>query len=175
MPDAASATAVYYAHHPSPVGRLLLCGEGGSLTGLFMEGGRHDVRPPAGAVRDDAALAEAAGQLDAYFAGERTAFDLPVRLRGTPFQRRVWAALGEIPHGTTTTYGALAARLGRPTASRAVGLANGRNPVSIVVPCHRVIGASGALTGYGGGTANKRLLLDLEAAGRAPALPGFAA
>jgi methylated-DNA-[protein]-cysteine S-methyltransferase len=107
-------------------------------------------------------LAAACRQLDEYFAGERTTFDLPLRLEGTAWERRVWAALQTIPYGETTTYGALAARLGAPTAARAVGSANGRNPISIVVPCHRVVGASGALTGYAWGVERKAGLLDLE-------------
>lgn len=160
----------------SPVGPLTMVAEDGRLTGLFMQVHRH--APPEeerGLPGDPAAapFAAAARQLDAYFAGELTSFDLPLALAGTPFQRRVWAALREIPYGQTVTYGQLAARLGSPAASRAVGLANGKNPVSIVVPCHRVIGSDGSLTGYGGGLERKRFLLDLEggAAGHA-ALPG---
>jgi methylated-DNA-[protein]-cysteine S-methyltransferase len=107
--------------------------------------------------------------LEAYFAGDMTAIDrIPVDAGGTPFQRQVWAALRQIPAGSTTTYGQLAARIGRPSACRAVGLANGSNPVAIVVPCHRVIGANGALTGYGGGLARKRWLLDHERGGALP-------
>jgi methylated-DNA-[protein]-cysteine S-methyltransferase len=116
------------------------------------------------------AFPDAVDQLDAYFAGELTEFDLRLRLEGTEFQRTVWAGLCEIPYGETTSYGELAARIGRPRASRAVGLANGRNPVAIVVPCHRVIGAGGSLTGYGGGLERKQALLDLERARRAPQL-----
>jgi methylated-DNA-[protein]-cysteine S-methyltransferase len=119
------------------------------------------VRFAAGAgVRDDAALAEARDQLEAWFAGERTSFDLPLRPGGTPFQQRVWAAVRAVPYGATSTYGALAAALA--TAPRAVGLANGRNPLSIVVPCHRLLGATGALTGYAGGLERKHALLELE-------------
>ncbi len=109
-------------------------------------------------------------QLDEYFAGERTEFDVTLRLEGTEFQRRVWAGLLEIPYGETISYGELATRIGQPTASRAVGLANGRNPVGIIVPCHRVIGSTGALTGYGGGLDRKRALLDLERSRRQPQL-----
>jgi methylated-DNA-[protein]-cysteine S-methyltransferase len=112
--------------------------------------------------RDDSAFTEACGQLDEYFAGERTEFDLPLNPAGTPFQRRVWDALKTIPYGEIRSYGEIAEQIGRPGAARAVGLANGRNPISIVVPCHRVIGASGALTGYGGGLERKQYLLDLE-------------
>jgi methylated-DNA-[protein]-cysteine S-methyltransferase len=144
-----------YSQLRSPIGTLLLTGDGHALTGLYME------RQPSGA-RDDAALAHARDQLEAYFAGELTSFDLPLAAGGTEFQQRVWAALRQIPYGETTSYAAVAASIGRPDACRAVGLANGRNPISIVVPCHRVIGSSGALTGYGGGIERKRLLLELE-------------
>lgn len=150
--------------HPSPLGDLLISTSDGSLSGLWVT--PHDRVPRDGWRRDDAQplLVEATRQLDAYFAGERQDFDLPVQAAGTPFQQLVWAALREIPYGTTTSYGVLARRIGRPGASRAVGLANGRNPISIVVPCHRVIGANGTLTGYGGGLDRKRLLLGLESA-----------
>lgn len=146
----------------SPIGPLTLVAVDGLLAGLYME--RHRHRPPE--VDDgepDAALfAEAARQLEAYLAGRLTEFDLPLALHGTQFQRRVWAALQTIPYGQTRSYGQLADQIGQPTASRAVGLANGRNPISIIVPCHRVVGASGSLTGYGGGLDRKRHLLDLE-------------
>jgi methylated-DNA-[protein]-cysteine S-methyltransferase len=104
----------------------------------------------------------AEAQLAEYFAGRRRVFDLPLALRGTPFQRAVWTALLDIPYGETASYGELAQLLGKPAASRAVGLANGKNPVSIIVPCHRVIGSTGSLTGYGGGLERKRYLLDFE-------------
>lgn len=110
------------------------------------------------------------GQLSEYFAGERTGFDVELSMRGTAFQRRVWCALQEIPYAETISYGELARRLGVPSAARAVGLANGCNPVSVIVPCHRVIGADGTLTGYGGGIERKRLLLELEADTLAPRL-----
>ena len=148
-----------YTTVDSPIGALLLVGEGARLTGLYMEPHRPD---PAW-IRDDAPFAETAAQLAEYFAGERPSFDLPLAARGTPFQQEVWERLRAIPYGETTTYGAIAAELGRPAAVRAVGMANGRNPISIVVPCHRVIGAGGALTGYGGGLERKRALLALEA------------
>ena len=154
-----------YATVASPVGELLLTSENGRLTGLYLPAdasSRHAHAHPGDAPRDDAALAAARRQLEEYFAGERPAFDLPVAPAGTAFQRLVWAELRRIAHGTTTTYGALAARIGRPAAVRAVGAANGANPISIVIPCHRVIGASGSLTGYGGGLAAKHLLLELE-------------
>ena len=118
----------------------------------------------AAAVSADPLLLEAAGQLSAYFAGERREFDLPLAPRGTPFQREVWAAVAAVPYGETATYAQIAAAVGRPSACRAVGAANGRNPVPVIVPCHRIIGAAGALTGYGGGLDRKRSLLDLEAA-----------
>ena len=114
------------------------------------------------AARDHDALAGVTGQLRQYFAGRRRSFDLPLAPAGTPFQQRVWMALREIPLGTTTTYGRIASMIGRPTAARAVGAANGRNPISIVVPCHRVVGADGSLTGYASGVARKRWLLDHE-------------
>ena len=144
----------------SPIGPLLLLGdEHGTLRGLRMA----PFEPPAGTTRDDEALAVARTQLAEYFAGGRQAFDLPLELGGTPFQRAVWTALREIPYGETVTYGELARRLDRPAAVRAVGAANGRNPIAVVVPCHRVIGADGSLTGFGGGLDRKRALLELEA------------
>ncbi len=146
----------------SPIGELLLTGDGEALTGLWMQDGPGPRRTPAGR-RDDAAFDAPRGQLAAYFAGERTAFDLPLHPSGTAFQLRVWRALREIPYGRTETYGELAARIGSPGAARAVGLTNGSNPIAVIVPCHRVIGADGTLTGFGGGLARKRLLLDLEA------------
>ena len=148
---------------PSPVGELTLVGDGESLTGLYMTEHRHRPPLPPGARRDPTGFDDARRQLGEYFAGERTRFDLPLRMEGTDFQREVWQALLEIGYGETESYGELAQRIGRPDAVRAVGLANGRNPISIVVPCHRVIGASGSLTGYGGGLERKRFLLELEA------------
>ncbi|TDB93121.1 methylated-DNA--[protein]-cysteine S-methyltransferase [Actinomadura sp. 7K534] len=149
----------------SPVGPLTLMAQEGALCALYMEVQRH--RPPAetfGVPGDphDEPFATVAEQLSAYFAGELTKFDLPLTLNGTPFQKRVWSLLQEIPYGETATYGELAAELGKPSASRAVGLANGRNPIGVIVPCHRVIGSSGGLTGYGGGLDRKRYLLDFE-------------
>jgi len=148
----------------SPVGPLTLVARDGSLTGLYMHEQRHRPQPETFGVRDDGAepFATATRQLAEYFAGTRTAFDLPLAPAGTPFQQRVWAALREIPYGETTSYGELAERIGSPGAARAVGLANGRNPIGIVVPCHRVVGSTGALTGYGGGIETKRRLLDAE-------------
>ncbi len=153
-----------YRHFDSPIGRLLLRSDGSALIGLYM-----DVAQGGPAFNEEwvheplcQPLPAAAKQLEEYFAGERREFVLPVRLHGTDFQRRVWSALCAIPYGTTWSYGELAARIGSPKASRAVGLANGRNPVSILVPCHRVIGADGSLTGYGGGLERKRWLLAHE-------------
>ncbi len=149
----------------SPIGPLTLVTEHGSLTGLYMETQAH--RPADGRFGqpgDPAAepFAAAARQLAEYFAGHRTAFDLPLRPAGTQFQRRVWAALQTIPYGQTWSYGQLADAIGNASASRAVGLANGRNPIAVVIPCHRVIGSDGSLTGYGGGLDRKRYLLGLE-------------
>jgi methylated-DNA-[protein]-cysteine S-methyltransferase len=159
-----ASTVRIYTTLDSPLGELTLTASAGAIDGLFMDGQRHR---PAGVerwMRDDPPFAPAAAQLARYFAGERVDFDLPLRPRGTPFQQRVWAALREIPYGETVSYGELARRLGTPGASRAVGLANGRNPISIVIPCHRVIGADGSLTGYGGGLARKSWLLEHEGA-----------
>jgi methylated-DNA-[protein]-cysteine S-methyltransferase len=144
----------------SPLGELLLTAEDGMLTGLFLPAERH--APPAGAVRDDGAFGAVRRQLEEYFAGQRRSFDLPVAPPGTEFQRRVWDELGRIGYGETISYAELAARIGRPTAIRAAGAANGANPISILIPCHRVVGSNGSLTGYSGGLEAKRLLLDLE-------------
>ena len=144
----------------SPVGELLLTAEDGRLTGLFMPG--ENVAPPVGSVPGEAAFAEICRQLAEYFAGKRTSFDLPLAPPGTPFRQRVWDELQRIEYGHTITYAELAARSGRPAAIRAAGAANGANPVSIVIPCHRVIGSNGSLTGYSGGLEAKRFLLDLE-------------
>lgn len=148
---------------PSPIGELLLTRNETGLTGLFMISGRH-APPSVDGVRDPAAFRDASAQLAAYFAAELTEFDLPLAPTGSPFQLEVWAALRTIPYGETRSYLDIARQIGRPSGPRAVGLANGRNPISIIVPCHRVIGANGSLTGYGGGLENKRTLLDLESA-----------
>ena len=155
-----------YARHETPIGTLLLVAGEGGLTGVYTEG--HARGPTIAASWEHApeALAEARRQLDEYFAGERTRFELPLDPVGTPFQLRVWAALRRIELGETRTYGQLATELGDPKATRAVGAANGRNPLSIIVPCHRVIGADGSLTGYAGGEERKRWLLAHERAGR---------
>ncbi|MFG2714596.1 methylated-DNA--[protein]-cysteine S-methyltransferase [Streptomyces goshikiensis] len=154
----------------SPYGPLTLVASDGVLSGLYMTGQRH--RPAEESFGERVAATEepfpaVVGQLAAYFAGELTEFSVPVRLEGTEFQRSVWEQLVRIPYGETWSYGELAARLGKPNASRAVGLANGKNPVGIIVPCHRVIGASGGMTGYGGGIDRKVRLLDFEAGSRA--------
>lgn len=141
----------------SPVGPLRLVSDGSALTGLFFqeEGGA--------AGSPDGVLREALGQLEDWFAGRRRDFDLPIAPQGTDFQKRVWTELQRIPYGETLSYGELARRLGNPGASRAVGLANGRNPLSIVIPCHRVVGADRRLVGYGGGLERKAWLLEHEA------------
>ncbi len=149
----------------SPVGPLTLVADDGLLCGLYMADHRHRPDPDTFGARDPAAFGPAIEQLGAYFAGELTDFDLELAPQGTPFQSRVWSALCDIPYGETFTYGRLAAHIGRPTASRAVGLANGKNPLSIIVPCHRVIGSDGSMTGYGGGLERKRFLLALEQGG----------
>ncbi len=151
-----------YGYFESPVGRVLVAGDADHVHLISFASERPVVEPRPGWRRDDAQFAEVFRQLEAYFAGELTRFDLPLRFAGTAFQNQVWRALCGIPFGATTTYGSLAARLGRPTASRAVGAANGANPLPIVVPCHRVIGANGSLTGFAGGIEIKKFLLDLE-------------
>ena len=156
------ATTLYFTEFSSPIGTIQLRGTDAALTGVFMEEHRHQPARPREAVRDDGPLRTARCELEAYFAGERREFSLALAPAGTPFQQRVWQALREIPYGATISYGELARRIGQPRAVRAVGLANGRNPLSIIVPCHRVIGADGTLTGYGGGLARKRFLLALE-------------
>jgi methylated-DNA-[protein]-cysteine S-methyltransferase len=148
--------------HPSPIGPLTLMACEGYLTHLVMEDQAHATDTPPGSRRDDDAFDEVRIQLDQYFAGSRTRFEVPMHLEGTDFQRRVWAQLCAIPYGKTISYGELARRVGSPKASRAVGSANGRNPVAVIVPCHRVIAADGSLGGYGGGLERKTLLLDLE-------------
>ncbi|WP_314412305.1 methylated-DNA--[protein]-cysteine S-methyltransferase [Streptomyces kroppenstedtii] len=146
----------------SPYGPLTLVATDGVLSGLYMTDQRH--RPPEDSFGDpdDLPFAEATEELRAYFAGELQDFSVRLHLHGTPFQRSVWAELRRIPYGETRSYGQLADALGNPKASRAVGLANGKNPLGIIVPCHRVVGADGSLTGYGGGVERKRMLLDFE-------------
>ncbi|MEW5742298.1 MAG: methylated-DNA--[protein]-cysteine S-methyltransferase [Myxococcota bacterium] len=156
------ATVTCFTTMKSPVGNLLLTSDGVSLTGLFPES-HHDVPPrTSGWRRDDRWFSGVRDQLTAYFQGKLTRFEVSLHAEGTLFQQRVWAALQDIPCGTTETYGELARRLGSPQSSRAVGLATGRNPLSIVIPCHRLIGADGSLTGYAGGLEMKRWLLEHE-------------
>jgi methylated-DNA-[protein]-cysteine S-methyltransferase len=155
----------HYSVMPSPVGRLTLTMRAERVTGIHFDNAR-ELADAASWTRDDARLRDARSELDAYFRGERRSFELPLALHGTPFQLRVWEALREIPFGTTVSYGEIARAIRRPDAVRAVGAANGRNPVVIVVPCHRVIGADGSLTGFGGGLERKQWLLDHERGGR---------
>jgi len=152
-----------YTTITSPLGDLLLVGDEIALTSLSLQGQRNAPAIQPGWRRDPEPFAEAIRQLGAYFDGELTEFDIPFAESGTEFQRRVWAALTAIPFGTTASYGQIAVQIGMtPSASRAVGLANGRNPIAIVVPCHRVVGANGKLVGYAGGLDRKRHLLKLE-------------
>jgi methylated-DNA-[protein]-cysteine S-methyltransferase len=160
----AETETLLYTRIDSPIGELLLVGDGERLHGLHMQEGRRPLAVGSGWQPAEAPFEEARAQLAEYFAGERTEFDLPTDGVGTPFQRSVWAELERIPYGETISYAELARRIGRPSASRAVGMANGRNPISIIVPCHRVVGADGSLTGYGGGVGRKRFLLELESA-----------
>jgi methylated-DNA-[protein]-cysteine S-methyltransferase len=167
-------TTVLYSSIDSPLGHLCVRGDGQFVTGLFMPAHKSWQGPDAAWRRSDTTFTEVREQLTEYFAGERRQFDIPLKLTGTPFQRRVWRELAEIPFGETITYAQLAQRIGQPTASRAVGHANARNPVSILVPCHRVIGSDGKLTGYAGGVDNKRWLLDWERraiTAKAPRMP----
>lgn len=153
-----------YTYCPSPVGQLVLTSDGECLTGLYTGRLNEEAAPAKEWVRNDEAMpfAQTKQQLVKYFDKELQDFDLPLNLIGTDFQRSVWQQLLKIPYGTVISYGEMARRLGNPKAMRAVGLANGRNPISIIVPCHRVIGADGSLTGYGGGLPRKRALLSLE-------------
>jgi len=155
-----------YASFDTPIGSLLLAGDDRGLRLINFQTGRHRVRPDRSWRLDERRFADAIGQLEAYFAGELRRFNLRLAPEGTPFQRKVWDALLTIPYGATISYGELARRVGRAGASRAVGAANGRNPLPIVIPCHRVIGADGTLTGYGGGLRIKEALLALERAHR---------
>ena len=163
---------ICYRTIDSPIGPLALAGCGRVLTNLRMLNQTHEPNR-ADWVPDERAFPDAVEQLDAYFAGERTDFDLELGLTGSEFQRRVWQALLTIPYGETRSYGQIAEQIGATGSARAVGLANGRNPIAIVVPCHRVIGASGNLTGYGGGLDRKRSLLELERRQRSATLSLF--
>lgn len=172
--DSTAVPATCFARVTTPIGRLLLVGGSDgrrlALRGIYFDGAPHSagVIPPD-AREDVAAFAEVRAQLDAYFEGTRTSFDLALAPLGTEFQRRVWSALATIPYGTTTTYAAVARAIGKPRAVRAVGAANGKNPLSIVVPCHRVVGKDGTLTGYAGGLPSKRRLLEIESVRRTSA------
>jgi methylated-DNA-[protein]-cysteine S-methyltransferase len=152
-----------YCTMPSPIGPLLLTATEAGLSGVFMEDHKGGPGAQPGWIHDPARLQPVVSQLERYFEGVLYEFDIPLDMRGTPFQVEVWSALRKIPFGATASYRALATDIGRPNAVRAVGAANGRNPVSIIVPCHRVIGADGSLTGYGGGLPRKRFLLEHEA------------
>jgi methylated-DNA-[protein]-cysteine S-methyltransferase len=163
LPPPPAAEEVGYDIMDSPIGRLLLTGNARALTGLYMlDGGKHSVTVPAGQ-RHEGGFPEVTTQLGEYFTGRRTEFDLALAPRGSEFQIAVWTQLTLIPFGETASYGEVALALGKSLlASRAVGLANGRNPISIIVPCHRVIGADGSMTGYGGGVDRKEWLLRHE-------------
>ena len=152
-----------YTTFESPLGELLALGDGRRLHGLYMQEGRTTIAVAPDWQEAEEPFADVRDQLADYWAGRRVGFDLPLEMTGSPFQRRVWRALQDIPYGETTSYGELARRIGVPSASRAVGVANGHNPICVIVPCHRVIGADGSLTGFGGGLERKRLLLELEA------------
>jgi methylated-DNA-[protein]-cysteine S-methyltransferase len=158
------STGLAYGYVATPVGSLLVAGDAEALQLISFPKGSRATRPLPDWRRDDACFKAAFAQLRAYFAKELTQFDLLLKLNGSTFQIEVWNLLREIPYGETTSYGAMAARLGQPTASRAVGAANGANPLPIVLPCHRVIGSDGSLTGFGGGIATKQFLLNHEGA-----------
>ncbi|ALO46006.1 methylated-DNA--[protein]-cysteine S-methyltransferase [Pseudohongiella spirulinae] len=155
-------SVVYYSVYESPVGSLLLAGDGMQLSLISFPEGRASRQPEPDWLRRNDAFKNVKIQLKAYFGGELTEFDLPLAPQGTEFQLLVWNALKTIPYGETRSYGDIAAQVGRPDASRAVGAANGQNPIPIVIPCHRVIGRDGSLTGFGGGLACKQHLLALE-------------
>jgi methylated-DNA-[protein]-cysteine S-methyltransferase len=153
---------IWYDYLATPIGKLLLAADVQGLREVWFETGKHQKAPDPAWKHDPSKLAFARSQLDEYFVGMRTTFDLPLHPIGTNFQVAVWQALAKIPYGTTISYGELAKRIGQPQAVRAVGAANGRNPLPIVLPCHRVIGANGSLTGFGGGLPTKRFLLAME-------------
>jgi methylated-DNA-[protein]-cysteine S-methyltransferase len=152
-----------YTSIESPIGELLAVGDRQALHGLYMQEGRTGIALRADWEPAEEPFADVRAQLAEYFDGRRTVFDLPLAMQGTPFQLQAWRALQDIPYGQTISYGEQARRIGRPADPRAVGQANGRNPIAVIVPCHRVIGADGSLTGYGGGLERKRHLLELEA------------
>jgi methylated-DNA-[protein]-cysteine S-methyltransferase len=151
-----------YCYYDSPIGRLLLIGTAGLLEELYFANGAAIKNIPKEWREDESAFKSPLRQLKEYFAGRRQEFELDIAPRGTPFQKEVWQELRKIPYGKTASYQAIAERLGRPRACRAVGMANGRNPLPIIIPCHRIIGKDGSLTGFGGGLTVKQRLLDLE-------------
>jgi methylated-DNA-[protein]-cysteine S-methyltransferase len=155
---------MYWYEMDSPIGGLLLAGDGEALSRVYFQAGPRPRRPSPEWCHEERALAQARQELEEYFAGTRQTFDVPLAPQGTPFQLQVWQALRRIPYGQTVAYGELARQLGFPAGARAVGLANGANPLPIIVPCHRVIGADGSLTGFGGGLPIKHALLTLEGA-----------
>ena len=155
-------TRTYFKYYTSPVGKLLLAGDGDSLALLGFPKGKMQRRHEPHWVEDESAFAQVTAQLAAYFNGELKDFDLALAPSGTDFQMSVWQALQDIPYGATWSYGELARRIGKPKAARAVGAANGQNPIPVIIPCHRVIGGSGQLTGFGGGLETKQFLLDHE-------------
>jgi methylated-DNA-[protein]-cysteine S-methyltransferase len=159
--------SIYFHIVQSPIGNLTLVSNYQALTGVYMSDDHEGPKPDAGWQPDGKKFDAVSRQLAAYFAGELHEFNVPLDPQGTEFQKKVWRELCRIPFGETISYGELARRIGQPTASRAVGLANGRNPIAIIVPCHRVIGADGSLTGYGGGIDRKKWLLEHEAAAKA--------
>lgn len=154
--------ATYYHYHAAPIGELLLAGDGQSLSLLGFPEGRMARRHDENWIKDSGPFINVSEQLEQYFAGELKAFDLQLAFAGTPFQQAVWAALKNIPYGATCSYGEIADRIGHPKAARAVGAANAINPVPIIIPCHRVVGSNGALTGFGGGISTKQFLLGIE-------------
>lgn len=160
----------YYCYHSTPIGQLLLAGAGDSLALLGFPAGKMRRLHDPDWTLDAAPFKEVGLQLDRYFAGELTTFDVPLAPKGTRFQEQVWQALTEIPYGETWSYGQLAAHIGKPKASRAVGAANGVNPIPVIIPCHRVIGSTGKLTGFGGGLETKEFLLRLEESRSIPEL-----
>jgi methylated-DNA-[protein]-cysteine S-methyltransferase len=162
MLAAEKMNTVFYTTFESPAGRLLLAGDAHALRHVSFESGKRPEPTRPAWKQNSSVFEEAIRQLQAYFRGELKEFDLPLRMEGTEFQLRVWNALRAIPYGETISYAQLARRIGNPKAVRAVGLANGSNPIPIIVPCHRVIGSDGSLTGFGGGLSTKKMLLDLE-------------
>ncbi len=157
---------LHHTFYESPLGRILLTGTATHLRGLFFIGQKREKPLPEGSIEGDAPFKHVLRQLDDYFAGKPVTFDVPLEMEGTPFQKTVWKALQAIPRGQTISYGQLARNIGSPSAVRAVALANACNRISVIIPCHRVIGANGTLTGYAGGLDKKRWLLDVEAEGR---------